>query len=195
MLKAQLSTSKVHEVYPSLYGRILRAHGAVSDLIGGRLEQTYQDYDRDDFDELLRRKCLPNSERERLLDAIGADREKGIRELHYALRRVQIHNARTEIMKASNFRILKGLYLSRPVQALTSQILTSVSTSWAEIQTEFEIEKRGRVASQGNPFEKLQEVLGKVDQLQQLMQKELEPMELQKHLATSASIANRVPRD
>jgi hypothetical protein len=174
MLKAQLSTSKVHEVYPRLYARIVRAHGAVAGLLGG-YEQTYQDYDLDDFDELLREKRLPRGERERLLERIKAGREDGIKELRRVLRRVRIHNARTQIGKAFNYHALKALYLSQPVGALALKILEAENRCWASMQNEWEAG-----LNSSNIVEDLQGALEKAEQLQLLMQKELQPGELQK---------------
>jgi len=174
MLKAQLSTSKVHEVYPRLYARIVRAHGAVAGLMGG-YEQTYQDYDLDDFDELLREKRLPHGEREALLRRIKADREDGIEELRRVLRRVRIHSARTQLSKAFNYHALKALYLSQPVGALALKILETENRCWASMQTAWEAG-----LNSSNIIENLQDALQKVDQLQLLMQKELQPGDLQK---------------
>ena len=54
MLKAELATSTMHEVYGKLWVRVVRAHGAVAGLVGGRFAPSYDDYDAEDFAQLLR---------------------------------------------------------------------------------------------------------------------------------------------
>lgn len=66
---------------------------------------------------------MPHGEREQLLERIKADREDGIEELRRVLRRVRIHNARTQLGKAFNYHALKALYSSQPVGALALNIL------------------------------------------------------------------------
>jgi len=177
MLKAQLSTSKVHQIYPILYERILRAHSAVADLTGGRMEPTYEDYSTQDFIELLeRRHLLPQGERALLLKNIATDREKGIQKLRHVLRRVEIQHARGLLIKASNYRVVKGLYLSEPVGALAYQILNAVNDWLSAINVEFR--KPGARLTGKSPSE-MEKLSDKIEELRQLMSKELQPKELQ----------------
>src|SRR5207302_2899763 len=89
MLKAQLATSKAHEVYPRLYEKIARAQGAVAGFVGFEFAPSYQDYDADDFTQVLEAAKLPRGERTRIFEAIQADRRRGVEELQRVMRRVR----------------------------------------------------------------------------------------------------------
>ena len=70
MLKAQLSTTQVHSVYPRLMEKLRRAEGAVGGPMGLQSKPSYDDYDLDDFTEVMKRLKLPGGERRRLLDLL-----------------------------------------------------------------------------------------------------------------------------
>ncbi len=176
MLKAQLSTSKVHEVYPRLYGKILRAHGAVAGLMGLRFASTYEGYNQQDFRKLLVRERLPFGETDRLLKVIEADRESGIEELKQVLRRVELHRGRLLVQRAKNYRILKALYLSQEVTSLADGLTTGIYNYWVDVEV-------GEMPDNPMPLnyrqlrKQLTELDGSLEQLKQLMRKELLPKE------------------
>src|SRR5438128_7791731 len=62
MLKAELATSTMHEVYGKLWVRVVRAHGAVAGLVGGRFAPSYEGYDAEDFTKVLADAQLPHGE-------------------------------------------------------------------------------------------------------------------------------------
>jgi hypothetical protein len=172
MLKAQLSTSKVHEVYPKLYEKLSRAHGAVAQLVGLSWEPTYEDYNDEDFSQLLIRARLPHGQREQLLTAIGKDRGRGIDELKRVMRRIRVQSARREVINAKNFRVLKALYLSKEVKSLATEIDSTLWSTWVDIETGYESPPSGTPIS---VIPKLSELDEKLQRLDEVMRQELQP--------------------
>lgn len=181
MLKAELSTSKAHQVYRSLYEKIVRAHGAVSGLVGLGFASSYEGCDAEDFKRVLERAKLSHGESERILRAIETERRTGVEELQRALRQAGFHNAQIQVLKAKNYQILKALDLSPSVQSAAGEITTVLWNAWVDTHTAQMPgnPEAGRMMKDARNALRELESKSKLKQLEQLMRKELQPRELQ----------------
>jgi hypothetical protein len=132
MLKAQLSTTQVHSVYPRLMEKLRRAEGAVGGPMGLQFKPTYDDHDLDDFTAILTRLTLPGGERQRILGLLEHSRREGIQELQKVERRVELWRGRASVGKARNFAVLKSLYLSEQVKKVTWDALAKLNHVWID---------------------------------------------------------------
>jgi hypothetical protein len=69
MVMAQLSANQLHVVYPRLFDKIQRAHGAIAGLMGARRAPSYEGYTREDVEATLTPMRVPGEDRQRVLTA------------------------------------------------------------------------------------------------------------------------------
>jgi hypothetical protein len=133
MLKAQLSTTRLHAIYPLMFEKLRRAEGAVGGLIGLQFAPSYDEYDRADFERLLDDLSLPGGEKSRILQELDHDRRSGIAELNKTKRRVDLQRAQRRLFRAKNFIILKSLYASEPIKNAALGVCNDLWGAWVDI--------------------------------------------------------------
>jgi len=183
MLKAELATSKMHEVYGHLWELVVRAHGAVGSLVGLSFGPSYEDYETEDFAKVLADAPLTRGQRTQITEAIASDRRAGIKELEKALRDAQLHKARVQVFEASNYAALKSPFLSPAVREKTKAATSAIWSVWVEIHMN---------TLPGNPDRKspvpaLKEADAKVTDLEVQISSELHPGG--KHVGIASAIA------
>lgn len=171
MLKAELATGKMHEVYAQLWELIVRAHGTVAGLVGGRFAPSYDNYDAEDFAKLLADTHLPHGEQARLLQAIERNRKTGQQEVERVFRRVEIDEARRQVFEAKNYAALKSPFLSPAVRERTAAFTKAIWSAWVDIHVG---SMPGNPNSQ-NPLPALNEADEKLTELEVQISKELHP--------------------
>jgi hypothetical protein len=133
MLKAELSTTGLHQVYPLLFERLRRAEGAVAGLMGLQYAPTFEEYDVADFERHLKNLKLPGGERTRLMRELEQDRPTGIKELNMTARRVDLQRARGRLFRTRNYLVLKSLYLSDPVKSAALEAWDTLWGVWVDL--------------------------------------------------------------
>lgn len=175
MLKAQLSTTQHHVVYPRLFERLRRAEGAVAGLTGLTFEASYEGYDHNDFERVLDDLKLPSGERARLAAALERNPRSGADELRATTRRVKLERARQRLFRTKNYIILKSLFLTDPVKKAALDAWGVLWHAWVDLETAFE-SKDGKLQLQAN--RELEVVGNRLQALEALMRAELNPERL-----------------
>ena len=135
MLKAQLSTTKVHAIYPVMFEKLRRAEGAVGGMTGLTFAPTFEAFDHADFERVLDGLKLPSGEKSRLLQELDQHRQTGIDELNKTMRRVDLQRARERLFRTRNFIILKSLYVSEPVKNAALEVWKVLWDAWVDLET------------------------------------------------------------
>lgn len=133
MLKAQLSTGALHLVYPRLFDKLRRAHGAIAGLMGTRFTGTFEGYDRADIESTLSELRIPGEMRRRVLESFDRDRDEGVRRLKALGRRREVADARAVYVKAQNYFVLKSLFASKEVKDQVKVALDHLWKAWVEV--------------------------------------------------------------
>lgn len=134
MVKVELSANRLHVVYPRLFDKLQRAHGAIAGLLGARFAESYEGYDRTDIEGTIARLRVPGELRDKVLQKFDRDRAYGIAELKALERRVEIQRAHNTFNRAKNYLIVKSLYASREVKDATLGVLEKLWKAWVEVQ-------------------------------------------------------------
>lgn len=174
MVKVELSANRLHVVYPRLFDKLQRAHGAIAGLFGARFAESYDGYDRADIENTIARLNVPRAFRDKVLVVFDRDRADGIAELKSLERRVEIQRAHNSFNRAKNYLIVKSLYASREVKDAAFGVLNELWKAWVEVQV-------GEMP--GNPggtrFDQfsaaVDSAVKQLNQLEELMRRELQP--------------------
>jgi len=140
MLRAQLSTTKVHEVYPQLYEHVAAAIGAAFGAIFGSAP-SFAEFSRADLDDYLRKQNVVSGMREELLKQFDSSKHAGIREIQKYLRMLETQGRRNRVQEARNYFAIKSLYLTDAVRDQADRTLRLAEHFLIDIEAEIVPEK------------------------------------------------------
>ncbi len=183
MLKAELATSKMHEVYATLWELVVRAHGGVRSLVGLSFSPSYEEYQTEDFAKVLADAPLTQGQRTQITEAIARDRRAGIKELKNVLRDVEVHKARAQVYEAFNYAALKSPFLSPAVREKTYAATSAFWSAWVEIHAN---SLPGNL-DRKSPVPALKEADAKMTALEEQISSELHPGG--KHVGIASAVA------
>jgi hypothetical protein len=178
MLKAQLSTTQSHALYPRLLAKLHRANGVLAGHYGLRFSPSYEDHSQKDFERIVSELNLPGNERDRILGMLNTDRRSGVNELEKVMRREELQRARRLIIQARNFAILKSVFLSNPVKDLAIEITKTLWSAWVDIDVNSMpgVEGSDREKFFKSAQEGLKRATEQLEEIEKAMRDELHPV-------------------
>lgn len=112
MLAFQLKTTKVHEVYPELYEKLVIAQGRASRLLGIKMTYTWEEFSLNDLRTMMASRKIVSGKIEQIITEISVNRASGLKEMNDYLHMIEIQQAEQELLSARNFVALKSLYMT-----------------------------------------------------------------------------------
>ncbi|MFY0567087.1 hypothetical protein ACN28E_25060 [Archangium lansingense] len=135
MLRAQLSTTKTHEVYSQLIKLARTAEGAVSSLWGLRREPTFEKFSAADIQKVLQDAKTPGEEEREILEHFASDRDGAIDRLKEVLRRKEMRDARRSCEALKNHIILEGIFMTSPVRELSFKVSQELWGAYVAVES------------------------------------------------------------
>lgn len=122
MLHAELVTKNKHEIYPKLFQLMSIADGAIGGLSGIQRVLTFQEYDRNDFENYLKRNEVMSAQRKIILDKWDLSREEGVKEWRNYEKILQQSKAEKSLTDARNYFFLNGIYISDKIREKSENV-------------------------------------------------------------------------
>jgi hypothetical protein len=130
MLRAQLATTKTHEVYSNLYKKLREVEGRVAGLLGVRFSTDLSTHSSEQIAAYLERLRIPGDERDEVVALYQTDRRTAIEKLDKLARRVEEIEARSAHNDATRYLVEEGIFVSKPVRDLAQKVLTELWSAW-----------------------------------------------------------------
>lgn len=134
MLRAQLSTTKTHDVYSQLIKLVRHAEGAVGALWGMRRAPTFEKFNADDIQKELQAAKTPGDEEGEILEHFTTDRTGAIARLKEVLRRKEMNDALGSLTGLKNHIVLEGIFMTRRVRELSFKVAKELHGAFVAVE-------------------------------------------------------------
>jgi hypothetical protein len=134
MIKAELSTAKIHEIYPHLAELLRLAEGAVARFFGIMRSPDFKNLSNEEIDFHLEQSGFPLATRTKLIETITKDRERGLKTIDQVFSTHEIIDARRRVIDARNYTITKSLYISPTIRQHALDITTSLHNLTVDLE-------------------------------------------------------------
>ncbi|WNG41068.1 hypothetical protein F0U61_50745 [Archangium violaceum] len=134
MLRAQLSTTKTHEVYSQLIKLVRQAEGAIGALWGMRRAPTFEKFSAADIQQVLQEAKAPGEEEREILEHFATDRKGAISRLNEVLRRKEMNDALGSLTALKNHIILEGIFMTRRVRELSFKVANELHGAFVAVE-------------------------------------------------------------
>ncbi len=112
-----LFATKKHEVYGEMNKLMLIAEGKILNLYGLRTELKYEEYNSNDFQNLMEKERFPNGKISEIIDLINqGDREKAIQNMRHFRRIKEFQDSSNSLINARNYFWASNFYFSNEVE-------------------------------------------------------------------------------
>jgi hypothetical protein len=132
-LRAQLATTKTHEVYAKLIELVRHAEGAIGGLWGPKWVKDYTTYSVEQLEQVLKGARPGDEEEETILAILKESKREGIKGIEKVLRRRELEEAKSHHTKAKNHLILNGIFVTRRVRELADEVLRELWSAWTNV--------------------------------------------------------------
>jgi hypothetical protein len=130
MIKVEVYTKSKFKVYPELFEKMQYAHGAVTRLWSLNFKADTSRYTEADIHSILEQKHVAEGERKDIIARFQANRDRGLEQFNKLMRSIELQEARSSRIEASNYLLLNELFLSTDVASLGKDVLDSLSKVW-----------------------------------------------------------------
>jgi hypothetical protein len=131
-LRAQLATTKTHEVYAKLIELVVHAEGAIRGLWGAWATD-YTTYSIEQLEQVLKGARPGGEEEEKILAILNESKREGIKRIEKVLRRRELQDARRQHTEAKNHLILNGIFVTKRVRELADDVLRELWSAWTYV--------------------------------------------------------------
>jgi hypothetical protein len=126
-----LSSLKKHEIYAEAFRLLLIAEGALAQLSGGRVTESYDEHSGDDMLRIMTGVGFTAPQKAAVLRDWDTDRRSAMKAFNGAMHNVEMANARAAMLEANNYTLVNSLYLSEPLWKLVTEILSTLNKGFA----------------------------------------------------------------
>ncbi|EPX61868.1 hypothetical protein D187_010487 [Cystobacter fuscus DSM 2262] len=132
-LRAQLATSKTHEVYAKLIELVLHTEGAIGGLWGARLVTDYSTYSIEQLEQVLKEARPGGEEQEEILAILKEEKRAGLKRIKEVLRRRELEEAKRQHTEAKNHLIHNRIFVTKRVRELADEVLRQLGSAWTAV--------------------------------------------------------------
>jgi len=192
LLRAQLATTKTHDVYSKMIQLLRKAEGAIAGLWATlEMASSYERYSDENLLRVLKEAKAPGLDEEEIRALIPHDRREAIKRIEAVLRQRKKNDAIRAHGEANNHVVLESVFMTKQVKTQAAEVLRVLWAAWVDADV-------GKDAPHGQSktfFDSFRANTAKVtemlEQLEDLMRADLLPatIETPQPTPTAASIA------